>query len=173
MAFSTRRGRPARAKDLDARDAGTPELQFKRALGLTNEPIDQCLERGVITADHHWCGLHLRWLYTLRYGAPVITTHYGDAAFAPPATLETPEWRSEREREYQAAVRILQQAGRYECMMRLCVFNELPVFLNARLTLRATQEPVLARQLQQRRITLTEGFELLIGLWRPRTPRLQ
>jgi hypothetical protein len=169
MAFSTRRGRPARAKDADVRDAGTPELQFKRALGLTSEPIDQCLERGVITPDHHWCGLHLRWLYTLRYGAPVITTRYADAA---PATVteETPEWRSEREHEYQDAVRILQQAGRYECVMRLCVFNELPVFLNVSLASRALQEPALARQLHQRRITLNEGLELLIALWRPRTP---
>ena len=110
MAFTTRRGRPARAK-ADLRDTGTPELQFKRALGLTSEPIDQCLERGIITTDHHWCGLHLRWLYTLRYGAPVITTRYADSALMSVPSQETPEWRIEREREYQDAVRILQQAG--------------------------------------------------------------
>lgn len=172
MAFTTRRGRPARAKDADARDAGTPELQFKRALGLTSEPIDQCLERGLISADHHWCGLHLRWLYTLRYGAPVITTRYADTALIAPVTEETPEWRIEREREYQDAVRILQQQDRYECVMRLCVFNELPVFLNAKLASRAKHEPALAHQLHQRRITLNEGLELLIALWRPKPARL-
>ena len=77
MAFSTRRGRPPRPR-LDDNDNGTPELQFKRALGVTREPIDLCLERNLITPDHHWCSLHLRWLYTLRYGAPAITTRYAD-----------------------------------------------------------------------------------------------
>ncbi len=166
MAFSTRRGRPARAKAAGARDAGTPELQFKRALGVTAEPIDQCLERGIITPDQHWCGLHLRWLYTLRYGAPVVTTCYSDAPLTPVLAQETPEWRMEREREYQQAVHLLQQAGAYECMMRLCVFNELPVFLNANLLLRAKHEPALSRQLNQRRTALRDGFDLLTNLWR-------
>ena len=170
MAFTTRRGRPARAK-ADARDAGTPELQFKRALGLTSEPIDQCLERGIITPDHHWCGLHLRWLYTLRYGAPVTTTRYADSTLAAAPSQETPEWRIEREREYQEAVRILQQAGRYECVMRLCVFNESPVFLAVSLTSRAKHEPALAQQLNQRRELLLEGLELLASRWRPKPQR--
>ncbi len=173
MAFSTRRGRPPARANADARDSGTPELQFKRALGVTSEPIDQCLERGIITPDQHWCGLHLRWLYTLRYGAPVITTRYSDDPLLAPVVQETPEWRIEREREYQDAVRILQHAGFYECMMRLCVFNEIPVFLHATLALRARNEPALATQLNQRRTSLYEGFELLRSLWRPGAAPLQ
>ena len=172
MGFSTQRGRPARPK-LDGRDAGTPELQLKRALGITHEPIDACLERGLITTDHHRSGLHLRWLYTVRYGAPVITTRYDDRQERTAPMEENDEWRTLREREYQDAVLLLQQARRYECVMRACIFNETPAFLNHRLTARAWHEPALATQLQLGRRMLSEGLELLTLQWRRPEPRPQ
>ena len=54
MAFSTLRGRPPRPR-LDDNDAGTPELQFKRALGVTREPherIDLPCEKNKFDAGH-------------------------------------------------------------------------------------------------------------------------
>lgn len=165
MAFSQRRGRPPRPT-VDSPDTGTPELRRKRALGLTDEPIDRLLKRGLITASHHWCGLHLRWLYTLRYGAPVVTTRYADTAERTGANEEDPLWRSSREQEYLNATALLKQAGRYEPVMRMCVFNELPAFLNPALSARAWHEPALAHQLNQQHGLLLEGLTLLASQWR-------
>ena len=68
--FPRRRGRPKSVHH--GIDRGTPELAQKRLRGETTETLDLCLERGLITPQQHWCGIHLRWLYTLRYGAPGV-----------------------------------------------------------------------------------------------------
>ena len=165
MAFSQRRGRPPGPK-ADGPDLGTPELCFKRAHGITQEPIDYLLEQGLINAKHHWCGLHLRWLYTLRYGAPVITTRYADRLEQSTTPQQDPEWQSMREREYMLAAALLKQANRYEPVMRLSVFNEQPAFLSPVLRKRAWSEPALAHQLNRQHQLLLEGLTLLASQWR-------
>lgn len=166
MAFSSRRGRPPRPKT-DGHDLGTPELCFKRAHRITHEPIDRLLHDGFVTTNQHWCGLHLRWLYTLRYGAPIVTTRYRDAKEQSVVAEEDPLWRSMRESEYLDATRALKVAKRYEPVMRLCVFNELPAFLNERFRARAWSEPSLAHQLKHHHHMLLEGLTLLESQWRP------
>lgn len=166
MAFTTRRGRPPRPIP-HGQDLGTPELCFKRAHGLTDEPIDRLLHRGIISPQQHWCGLHLRWLYTLRYGAPSLTTHYHDTTHRLPTGEDDPAWRALREREYSEAARALKAANRYEPVMRLCVYNELPAFLNTRLQEQAFTRPDLAAALTQRHQLLLEGLKMLETLWRP------
>ena len=170
MAFTTRRGRP-RATVMHT-DPGTPELRLKHALGLTAEPLDLCLSRELITADQHWCGLHLRWLYTLRYGAPTLTTRYTDRLDTTMSGAETAQWRAMREREYHEAVAVLQQQRRYEPVMRICVFNEQPSFLNPQLRERAWGDPALTHQLLRSHHKLAEGLNILTKLWRhPKSPR--
>ena len=131
MAFTTQRGRPRAINRVINTDSGTPELRMKHAMGATAEPIDLCLSRALITADQHWCSLHLRWLYTLRYGAPVITSRTMDRLDYQPSAEEAQEWREMREQEYHEAIATLKQQRRYEPVMRLSVFNELPSFLRA------------------------------------------
>lgn len=171
MAFSTLRGRP-RQQPAPATDPGTPELRLKHALGLTAEPIDLCLEKQLITTDQHWCGLHLRWLYTLRYGAPSLTTRYADKDTTTGPLQEDLTWRAMRELEYNEAVRALKAARSYECVMRLAVFNEHPAFLNQRLRERAWKQKALATELNRLHSQLREGLELLVQHWprRPGTP---
>src|SRR5271154_1852352 len=109
LTFPRRRGRPRSAQR--GSDSGTPELVMKRLLGETAESLDLCLERGIITRQQHWCGIHLRWLYTLRYGAPgvraVDPTHLGGTEIS----LDDPEWRSAREKEYHDAMKKLTDSG--------------------------------------------------------------
>jgi hypothetical protein len=166
MAFSTRRGRPPRPTT-HGHDLGTPELCFKRAHGLTDEPIDRLLHRGLISQHQHWCGLHLRWLYTLRYGAPSLTTHYTDSHYCNTAGEDDPTWRTLREREYMEAAALLKSSNRYEPVMRLCIFNEVPAFLNPRLQAQSLTRPDLSRQLGQRHQLLLEGLSMLASHWRP------
>lgn len=165
MAFTTLRGRPR--KPVLHTDPGTPELRLKHALRLTAEPIDLCLEKKLITVEQHWCGLHLRWLYTLRYGAPNLTTHYTDRTTpASPLTNDDPEWRAQREREYQDAIALLKAANRYECVMRLAVFNEQPAFLNHLLRQKAAEGYAMTQELARSHGRLVEGLALLAGHWR-------
>ena len=168
MAFTTRRGRPPSARREE--DLGTPETRLKHALRFTAEPIDLCLEREIISREHHWCGLHLRWLYTLRYGAPNLTSAYAtmrDGAYE--AKLEDEAWRAMREREYHEAAQLLKARRRYECVMRLAVFNERPAFLNPAMQARSSQQPALAHALEQLRGEIRDGLDLLAHQWQRRS----
>lgn len=168
MAFSTRRGRPPSQNRSITTDSGTPELRLKHALGLTAEPIDLCLARQLITPAQHRSGLHLRWLYTLRYGAPSLTTRYVDPMTASGAAEQSEQWRGLREREYHEAAALLRQRNHYEATMRLCVFNELPAFLSPALSTRAWGDPALAQQLQLAHAAIRDGLDLLEQHWRRR-----
>jgi hypothetical protein len=170
MAFSSLRGRPRKTAP-PLRDVGTPELRLKHALNLTAEPIDLCLERALITPEQHRSGIHLRWLYTLRYGAPSLSTHYGDRGGTPEAAVHDPQWRSMREQEYLDACRLLRAHRRYECVLRLCVYNEYPSFLSHPLRERARRDAALMQQLAQAQQQLQEGLEALVLHWRTRRNR--
>jgi len=165
MAFTTRRGRPPRAP-ADATDAGTPELRFKHAHGLTAEPIDLCLARGVLTHTQHWCGLHLRWLYTVRYGAPNLTTRYDTEPSSAPRANDDPNWRRQREAEYIEAAALLRTRLHYEPVMRLCIHNELPGFMSPHLQQQAWNSPALLARLSHARTHLTDGLDQLAEHWK-------
>jgi len=126
--FPRKRGRPKSAQK--GSDSGTPELAMKRLLGETAETLDLCLERGIINAQQHWCGIHLRWLYTLRYGAPglraIDPTHIGGME----VKIDDPEWRIAREKEYSDAIKKITVSGHALLLMNLCIYNERPKFLN-------------------------------------------
>jgi hypothetical protein len=161
--FPRKRGRPRNAAR-PSRDTGTPELVMKRLKQETAEALDLCLERGVITPDQHWCGIHLRWLYTLRYGAPGVRAidpaHFGGRE----CKTDDPTWRSLREMEYNEAILKLSDRGLAMKVLEVCVYNERPPFLrwheSARLTERQADENL--RSISK----IHEGLDLLSGLWR-------
>lgn len=166
LPFRHKRGRPK--SERPSHDLGTPELIMRRAMGDTAEAIDLCLERGIITPEQHWCGIHLRWLYTLRYGAPGIRaidpTHLGGAEIK----TDDPEWRNAREKEYNDAIILLGTRGFAPMLLNLCIYNERPKFLSLR-------RPVTAKRVDEATAMLAairDGFDLLITLWnRKKTPR--
>jgi len=154
-----RRGRPR--KHIQHRDTGTPELVYKRALGLTTESLDLCLERGLITPEQHWCGIHLRWLYTLRFGAPGVRaidpTHLGGIELS----LDDPRWRERREAEYQHALsRLGPRLAAY--LLGIAVHNERPSFL---LPLLHAPSPGMAALRERELNRLRDGMEVLTRLW--------
>ncbi|MEJ0009844.1 MAG: hypothetical protein WDN72_04545 [Alphaproteobacteria bacterium] len=166
MAFSSKRGRPR--KPPAVLDLGTPELRLKHAVGLTAEPIDLCLARKLIDEAQHWCALHLRWLHTLRYGAPPLTTRYTDRGGSPPV-CDDATWRAGREQEYADAVTLLRTHRCERPVIRLAIFNEAPPFLDLALCKRAWGDASLARRLDAQRRELDEGLALLSRHWRRET----
>lgn len=161
MAFSTRRGRP-KSPSRHEGDMGTPELCLKRALGVTQEVLDLCLERGIIDNAQHWSGIHFRWLYTLRFGVPTVRavdpTDLGGALHK----LEDPTWRAEREEEYALACTLLNKAGLREAITDICVHNYRPGFLQPPRGA-ISRAMMLARTAEQER--MSDGLDMLAIHW--------
>lgn len=163
MAFSSRRGRPR--KEPVVTDFGTPELRFKHAHGITAEPIDLCLQRELITDDQHWCSLHLRWLHTLRYGAPQLTTRYPQHAIVK-STQDDPAWREMREQEYGEAVTMLRAYRCYQTVMHIAVQNHMPSFLVLSGRSEASLHADLIHRCTRELHTLQTGLAMLVDLWK-------
>lgn len=164
MAFTTRRGRPP-ASHREKNDLGTPELRKKRVQKQTIEPLDLCLEKGIISELHHWCGIHLRWLYTLRYGAPSVSSRDISDVSHGTIRLDDPEWRALREHEYHEAVHLLHKFKNYTHVMNLAVYHELPAFLNASLVQKSLEYKAIRDRLNQIKEETISGFTSLEHLW--------
>ena len=165
--FPRKRGRPRSSRPRI--DTGTPELVIKRLIGDTAEALDLCLERNIITPEQHWCGVHLRWLYTLRYGAPGVRaidpTHLGGQE----NKLDDPEWRMAREQEYTEAMKLLYANNIALPIINICIYNDRPHFLNI-------HAPVTTKSLSaaERSInTLCTGLDILSDLWRSTAPSIK
>lgn len=166
--FKTNRGRPraCNAQRPHGGDPGTPELAMKRALGATAEPIDLCLERGLITPEQHRCALHLRWLHTIRHGAPGVTAL--DWSRGPGKDLfeeDDPRWRAHRERDYREALALLRARGYAAELLPCIVYGEPPAFLNHARFHAAFTDPAQADAIQREAARFAEGLELLVECW--------
>ncbi len=128
--FSTRRGRPPSHKP--ATDYGTPELIARRARGETSEAIDLCLERRLISPAEHWCGIHLRWLHTLRHGAPGVSALALTDGSKTILHEADEVWQREREEEYRIAMELLKQRQASMIVADICIYNCMASFLKPR-----------------------------------------
>lgn len=157
--FSRRRGRPKNNRPL--LDTGTPETVMKRLMGITTEALDLCLEKGIITEQQHWCGIHLRWLYTLRYGVPSARTTnltFMESCGHKPSDYEDPLWRVSREKEYNDALNMLTKSGYSLLLINLCVYNELPrIFSSQR------EKSLVYREITEK---ISSGLNILLKLWK-------
>lgn len=127
MRFSAKRGRPRRTHP--TKDCGTPELIRKRQQMITLEPLDICLTKGLITKDDHWAGLHLRWLYTLRFGAPTLSSVDLSQPDGKNITQEDPAWQQARECEYKEALAAMKHSMIRSLVIDICIFHHHPLFL--------------------------------------------
>lgn len=154
-----RRGRPR--TDRSETDRGTPELLAKKQNGETAEIIDLCLERELITQHQHWCGIHLRWLYTLRHGTPTIRAidplHLGGIEIKE----SDPAWYELREKEFREAYGLLSRTGHAQLVSNICIYNECPSFFlpgNAP----SYGQSLLATELLNH---LRNGLDILVAHW--------
>ncbi len=165
MGFSTRRGRPRKNK-CEERDRGTPELRAKRRCGITSEAIDLCLARSIINSDQHWCGMHLRWLHTLRFGVAdaktSYATHFRETGGVSP---REDSWTDEREQEYGAAIDLLKSSSTLLPVMKICVYNEKPAFLYPPLTMSAKEWRMHVLTFESNITPLREGLDGLVRIW--------
>lgn len=167
--FKSQRGRPRQSiisSSGDTSDSGTPELILKRAQSLTSEPIDLCLSRGHINEEEHRAALHLRWLYTLRHGAPGISAF--DLLRGQGHSIEAsadPAWRSAREREYLQAMALLKRSRSEQAVLSCILYHEMPEFLIPSTSTRLSQHYELERKARQA-LHFSDALRQLSSLFR-------
>jgi hypothetical protein len=155
--FPRRRGRPKKHTITD-HDKGTPELQAKRVHQLTIEPLDYCLHEQLINDEQHWCGIHLRWLYTLRYGAPSLQALNPAHIRGITNNSDDPDWRTAREQEYTRAINLLGEKGYAQIIVNLCIHHERPDFLK--------KENQHSKKCKEYIDKLRNGLDVLVTDWR-------
>jgi hypothetical protein len=159
ISFHRRRGRPKNNRPLH--DTGTPETIMKRLLGITTEALDLCLERKIISERQHWCGIHLRWLYTLRHGVPNVKT-MDISNSSNQIKNDDPAWREEREKEYNEALNLLTKSGNSLLLLNLCVYNHRPQFLDFTTAEMQRNFASIADNIAR----LRNGLDILSNLWK-------
>ncbi len=129
MVFNRRgRGRP-KNPDKNKKDKGTKELQSKRALNITTEPLDLCLQKDLITSQQHVAGLRFRWLYTLQFGSLGVSAYSPDDLGGHSCRYNDEEWLAKRKIEYIKMIRELRYTGAKKIVMDVCIFGIHPSFL--------------------------------------------
>jgi hypothetical protein len=128
MTFSRRRGRP-KSIALKNNDKGTKELIEKRKFNLTTEPLDLCFWRGLINEQQHNAGIRMRWLYTLKFGAPTISSYSPDNLGGHSCKYEDSGWLQRRQSEYSLIIEQLNRHKARKIIIDICVFSRMPEFL--------------------------------------------
>ncbi len=131
MIFSMwrKRGRPK--KSSSEGPVITPELLKKHRLGLTQEALDICFERSLISKNQQSCGIRLRWLYTLIYGAVTVQSKMSNIeSFC--GKKHTEQWLKKRQEEYFLIARKLQADNVFSIVSDICIYNNPPSFLQRR-----------------------------------------
>jgi hypothetical protein len=121
-----KRGRP---KNIDTGiDRGTSELQMKRKQNITTESLDLCLHKKIITPIEHASGMKLRWIYTLRFGAPSVQSKSLQMKLYTNKEYDE-KFLQHAQKKYRNIMEILKEAQTHRIVTNICVFNEFPQFL--------------------------------------------
>lgn len=164
MAFTSKRGRPKIQRE--DKDCATKELTDKHQKGLTLEALDLVLYKGLISELEHKSGIHLRWLYSLRFGMFHLRAYNFDHKRSRHISNYDDEWLKNREEEYEQAVKLMCEAKTFNIVFDVCVFGYFPGFLhshNSAATLKSLKSRSLAAMAELAQ--LREGLQILSALF--------
>jgi len=164
MRFTNKRGRPKSSISKAKQDLGTPELQAKKQSNITKEPLDLCYERNLINADQRWAGIHLRWLHTIRFGLPNVTSISFDLYDKFSKTENDEDWQQAREIEYKSAIKLLAQIEAKDIVLDICVFNRTARFLD-KIQNVSNYSNSRIRHNERQIMLLQEGLQALVDVW--------
>lgn len=158
--FARGRGRPRQKRP--EIDKGTPELSARRREGLTQEPLDLCLERGLIDTELHAAAMYWRWLYCLKYGVPGPTQLQYQKEDAPSSPRREEAWKAQKSYELQRLTNRISREPAYAMFVDACLFARWPRFLIYLKGKNTEPTPTLTRDLQDLRRLLA----ILSKTWR-------
>lgn len=152
--MATVRGRPR--KNLPKKDLGTEQLQQKRRSKATSEILDLCMQNDIITVKQRDAGIRLRWLYTLKFGAPGISAYDPLLKGIDCCYYEDEQWLSTRSKEYENILYNLNRVNAKKIVTDICIFNIRPKFLtNSKINYQS------ALNSERSILKLTEGLDLI------------
>lgn len=164
MSFSLKRGRPRVSRPRI--DTGTAELAARHAKGLTMEVLDSCLKSRLIANEEHAAGMHLRWLYSLRFGSPTVRAYMPDDARGRNITKHDEQWRRCRESEYEKAIQALKAIDAHIMVTNIVIFNRVPRFLQPmKITALSVRMAALQEMRTRELVLFQEGLRLLVSLF--------
>ena len=153
MGFTTKRGRP--------RGEGAKADKPKRVLARHQEVLDFMFAKGIITDEELWAGMHLRWLYTLKFGAPGVSAAEMEHFYGREIKIEDPEWQEAREKEYGEAINKLRELKAHKLVMNITIFNAVPQFMGG-LSLKNSGNAAIKHKEFK---LFIEGLNMLCKLW--------
>ena len=111
-------------------DKGTTELQEKRKAGLTAELVDMMYQQQLLTDREHATLLRFRWLYTIKFGVPRYASVKLGFDDQTRLSMDEPGWVEAREKDYSIMANQLEKYGLKRLVLGMCVFNQLPHFID-------------------------------------------
>ena len=121
-----KRGRPKNITPVV--NKGTPELQAKRQMNLTTEPLDMCLKKNIIDIDQHRSGIKLRWFYTVIFEAPTIQSKLVTLKIFKSKNYDE-VFLQNLEKKYYEILQQLKKIYAHRIVMNICIYSEFPRFL--------------------------------------------
>ncbi len=125
-----------RAKKTCAQNsAPTKELLAKKALGLTDEPIDLLLKKGLISENQHQAANSLRMLFVQKFGVPHVQSSLRIREDEKPTSKISDKKRALQEEQYSQITLLLKCHGLEKIIKNLVIYSKLTDLQNAERTL--------------------------------------
>ena len=106
--------------------------------------------------------MHLRWLYTLKFGSPNIAAGDMEIFYGRELKLEDPIWQEHREREYKQAINSLREIKAHKLVMNIAIFNIYPKFLDGVISLKNNKRAV---ENHKEFKLVINGLDIMCKLW--------
>jgi hypothetical protein len=92
------------------------------------ESLDLCLQKKIITSIEHASAMKLRWIYTLRFGAPTLQSKL-KLIDSYSAKNYDEQLLQDLQKKYRNVIAGLRAIYAHKIVMDVCIFNEFPTFL--------------------------------------------
>ena len=123
-----KKGRPKKNK-LD-KDLGTPELQQKRLMRFTDDPLDLCFERNIMTENQYNLSLRLRALFYSIFGHLKLKAYDPENLSGASVFFIEDEKEIRRKKiEYDLIMKSLSAMSFDKMIYKVCITGEKPSFL--------------------------------------------
>src|SRR5690606_7255651 len=113
---------------------------------ITAEPVDFCLQRGILSDAQHKAGRRLAWLYRLLYGKPWVTAIAIDDSDFGKKPEDSEAWLTKRQQEWHAALHALTQHQLQHSVLDICVYQQMPNYFYGEIPTRTGRQQITQLQ---------------------------
>ncbi len=123
---------------------GRPKIYYDciEKIRPTAEPIDLCLQYGLINLRQHRLSLHLRWLYTINFGLPTVQAYNLNKIPGRDISKYDDETLYEKRQEYNRITNYLYQTDKAaaKLFLNILIHHYKPKFLDSNFQYKMVKE---------------------------------